>query len=375
MKPPRAKVLFALPSLRGGGAEGVMVTLLQHLDRSLFEPHLALIKAEGVHLQRVPPDVPLHDLKANRARYMIPSFVRLAWRLRPQLVVSTLGHLNLTLILARKLLPRNVRLVVREGTVVSAILDKHVEYPWVWRWLYRHLYGKADAIVCQSDYMLEDLARSAGLSRDKLFRIYNPVDLQRITELSLNRSNPYCGDGPHLLAVGRLAREKGYDVLLDAMALVHQAIPHAQLTILGTGPLRETLLAQRNRLGLTEVVRFIGFEPNPYPYFRHADLFVLSSRYEGFPNALLEALVLGTRAIATDCPGGAREVAAHFPRCFFVKSENAGTLATAILDVLSADRSKTRQENAQVRPEAFDLYHVTAQYEALFQRVIDARPA
>ena len=372
---PRLRILFVLASLRGGGAEGVMVTLLRYLDRSRFELHLALVKAEGVHLERVPADVSLHDLKANRARYTIPSFVRLVWKLRPHLVITTLGHLNLTLILARKLLPHTVRMVVREGTVVSALLDRHVENPWVWRWLYRRLYAKADVIVCQSDYMLEDLAQSVGIPRNKMVRIYNPVDLQRISELSLNHSNPYCGDGPHLLAVGRLSREKGYDLLLDAMAMVHQALPYAKLTVLGTGPLEGALLAQRTSLGLSEVVRFIGFEPNPYPYFRRADLFVLSSRFEGFPNALLEALALGTRAVAADCPGGAREIAGHFSGCTFVRSEDAAALARGILDILSEDRSKTREGNEQVRSEEFAVHHITAQYEALFQKVIDASPA
>src|SRR5207245_6965308 len=96
--------MFLLPSLRGGGAERVAVTLLQHLDRRRFEPHLALVDAVGPYLADVPPDVPVHDLKAGRARYAMPAIIWLAWKLRPQVGLSTLGHLSSAVILARPLL-------------------------------------------------------------------------------------------------------------------------------------------------------------------------------------------------------------------------------------------------------------------------------
>ncbi len=374
MEQQRPKILFVLPSLGGGGAEGVTVTLLQYLDRSHFEPHLALVKAEGTHLESVPPDIPLHNLKMSRARYAIPSFVRLAWKLRPQIILSTLGYLNLTLLCARNLLPRGTRFVARESTIVSELLATDVSHSWIWRLLYRRLYPKADMVVCQSDYMLEDLARSFSVPREKMVRIYNPVDLPRINGLSLAKPNPYTGAGPQLLAIGRLSREKGYDLLLDAMALVHEVIRDAKLTVLGAGPQETDLVARQEKLGLTDVVRFMGFEPNPYPYLRHADLFLFASRYEGFPNSLLEAVTLGRQIVATDCPGGVREILSGYPGCQLVKGTDPQALAHAILEKLNGNQRPTYPTEIPHFMKEFDVRRITAQYEALLQKVMDARP-
>jgi glycosyltransferase involved in cell wall biosynthesis len=223
--------------------------------------------------------------------------------------------------------------------------------------------------------MLNDLADHFAVPREKMVRIYNPVDFGKIRQLAEADRNPYAGVGPHLVAVGRLSSEKGYDLLLDAMALVHEALPHAQLTILGTGPLEAALRAQQGSLGLAEVVRFVGFAPNPYPYFRHADLFVLSSHYEGFPNALLEALTLGTRVVATDCPGGVREILRGCSGYKLVNRGDPPLLADAILQVLMENGHHAPRVEKPCPLSEFDIPCIMAQYEALFQKVIDACPA
>src|SRR6266403_1402478 len=109
----RTKVLFLIPTLEGGGAERVFSMLLAHLDRTRFEPHLAVLQIAGAYRQDIPEDVVMHDLKVPRVRYALPSIVRLVWKVRPQTILSTLGHLNLALILCKPLLPRATKLVVR----------------------------------------------------------------------------------------------------------------------------------------------------------------------------------------------------------------------------------------------------------------------
>src|SRR5713226_6645043 len=114
------KVLFLLPSLTGGGAERVFSILLRHLDRDVFEPHLGLLGAEGEYLEEIPKDVTIHQLNISRARYSLPGIVRLVWKIRPHTVLSTLGHMNLMLGMAKPFFPRTTQLIVREAVVASA---------------------------------------------------------------------------------------------------------------------------------------------------------------------------------------------------------------------------------------------------------------
>jgi len=276
MNQQRKRVLFLVPSMIAGGAQRVFSILLRHLDRGRFEPHLAMIQATGEYLQDVPQDVVIHDLNVSRVRYAAPAIVRVIWKVKPQVVLSTLGHVNLSLMAVKPLLPRGTRLLIREGSLASAFLSQGVKHPTVWQWFYRYLYRRADKVICISDAMVEDMAENFDLPRTKLVRIYNPVDIQWIRKLSEERSNPYSGTGPHLVTVGRLCREKGYDILLGAMPRVLETFPGARLTIVGEGELEHELKQQVERLGLNGSVCFTGFQQNPWPYVRYADLFILS---------------------------------------------------------------------------------------------------
>jgi glycosyltransferase involved in cell wall biosynthesis len=360
-------VLFLIPSLEGGGAERVFSLLLCHLDRRRFEPHLAILQAQGAYLKDIPQDVVVHDLKVSRVRYALPRVLRLSWRLRPQALLSTLGHLNLALILAKPLLPPGSRLLVRQAAIASSVLPEETQHPGVWEWLYRHFYGRADKIICLSDSMVDDMIQHFGLPREKLVRIYNPVDIERVQELAKIGNTPFSGPGPHLVAAGRLARQKGFDVLLDAMPAVLEHFPSARLTILGEGPLRFSLADQARRLNLTDAVRFPGFQQDPWRYLKHADLFVLSSRYEGLPNIMLEAMALGTPVVATDCPGAIREVQDCDDRMLVVPTENPAALGRAIISVCEAGRTRCEKpEELSQRMGRFSLPQAVREYSKLF---------
>src|SRR5262249_16210978 len=357
----RQRVLFVVLSSGGGGAERFFSNLLPALDRNFFDIHLQLLNASGPFMQDVPADVEVHDLRVSRVRYAIPAVLRLLWRLRPDTVLSTLGHLNLALTMCKPFMPRKVRLIVRPAWSTMSRMEK-VQHPNRWNWAYRHFYRKADLIVCQSDFMLNELREHLGLASKKLVRIYNPIDLQSLWELGHIGNSPYLGAGPHIVTAGRLSWEKGYDVLLDAMPQVISALPAAQLHILGEGPRRLELLQQSQRLGLTNVVHFLGFHQNPWRYFRHADLFVLSSRNDALPNALLEAFALGTPVVATDCPGSIREIQHCNETMILVPSEDPSELSKGILSGLQPRRPRTELAEARRRLHRFDLQQIAREY-------------
>jgi len=164
-----------------------------------------------------------------------------------------------------------------------------------------------------------------------------------------------------------LCRQKGFDVLLDAMPAVVARIPSACLWVLGEGPLESELKQQAERLRLKQSVRFSGFQENPWPYFKHADLIVLSSRYEGLPNVVLESLALGTPVVATDCPGGVREIQQAGNPITLATPESPAALAEAIIAALMQPQNTNRCSGGDRSAlQEFDLQHIVEQYSRLF---------
>jgi glycosyltransferase involved in cell wall biosynthesis len=351
-------LMFLLPTLRGGGAERVVVTLLRHIDRRRFRLSLLVVDmSEAAYLNDIPADVELIDLKARRVLASLPSIFRILWSRRPDIVFSTLSHLNLALAVIRPLLPRGARFVARETSIVSEVIANY-RRPTLWALAYRCFYRRFDLVVCQSRYMRDDLVGRYGYPAGKSVVINNPVDVRRIRELSeTGGENPARRDPARIefLAVGRLERVKGFDLLIGALALCRR--PSMRLTIVGDGPLREELVKLAYDTGVAEQVTFAGFQENPYPFFLQCDAFVLSSRYEGFPNVVLEALACGTPVIAVPAIGGTVEILTDVPGCTLLADVSREALAAA----LDSFTRESRVPGDAVQP--YEVASIVRQYE------------
>ena len=328
----RIRILLLIPHLGGGGAEQVMAVLARGLSREKYEVHLGLVTQAAVEPAALPPWVTVHALGAARVRSGAGRLLRLVWRLRPNVILSGIAHLNFLVLLLKPLLPRGTRVLVRQSATASAALA-YGGLPWYTRFLYLTLYRHADRVICQSRAMAADLADVLGTGRDLITVLPNPLDFAAIRAAGKEPSH-WTGPGPHLLAVGRLATEKGYDLLLEAMTAVCAQFAGAQLTILGAGPEESALKAACENLHIASCVRFAGYVKNPFAYYPGATLFVLCSRHEGMPNALLEALAGGLPVVATPASGGVIDLLRLRPRSWVAREIYAASLAETLLEAL-----------------------------------------
>ena len=364
----RLRILLLIPHLGGGGAEQVIALLARGLAAGKYEVHLGLVTGSAPAAQDLPPELIVHELRATRVRTSLFRLLRLVRRLKPALILSGMAHLNFLVLMLRPFFPRHTRVLVRQnGTVSSALAFGGL--PGYTRLLYRLLYPRADGIVCQTRAMAEDLGREVGIREKQITVLPNPVDLDGIRTAAFCSPSVWRGPGPHLLAVGRLSREKGFDLLMQALAKVRERFAHADLVIAGSGPEEMDLKALRHELSIEDAVQFAGQVDSPYAYVPGASLYVLSSRHEGLPNSLLEAAAGGLPIVALPASLGIVELLRREPGAWLAPEISAEALAACLVSALQALRPGERFAHPFV--DAFRMQQAIQGYEKLIDVVIE----
>jgi glycosyltransferase involved in cell wall biosynthesis len=372
----KTKVLFAIPELDRGGPDRVLFELMSRLDRTRFAPSLMVNKPEGYYLKRLSRDVPVRVLgeeRRRRDRYPVLRALREVRREAPDIVFATL-RMNITLGVCSPAFPRKTRLILRQANDVSADFDSLIKRAplkhRVSRQVLRMVLRRASAVVCQSEAMRRDVESVLGSGRT-LHVIANPIDVRRAAALAADGNASLRGK-PALISVARLMPQKGYDLLLHAIDRVRRTYPSLHLTIVGDGPDKDMLEGLIHSLALTEHVKLAGYSHNPLPLVRAADIFVLGSRWEGLPNAALEALACGTPIVLTDCPGANATVVNE------INGRLATVTAEGIADALeSAIRALPSFDRTAIAADCERRYaseRIVTQYEALFDSVALAGP-
>ncbi|WP_161891113.1 glycosyltransferase [Pontibacter russatus] len=351
--------------MHGGGSERVVSHLVRHINPDKFEIILALIKKEGVFLKGIPENVEIVNLDLSRTRYAPLKIFRLLRKQKPDIVFSTLGHLNLMIASLRRLLPKSIRFIARESSTVS-LHNKNEVYPALFDFLFRTVYKSFDKIVCQSGYMQQDLIQNYNIPAEKTLVINNPVDEAQIHHIIGTAPNPFQDPGRiNFVAVGRLSKEKGFDRLIKAFKYIEDRSIH--LSIIGDGVDKDKLVSLAEAEHLTDRISFLGFIPNPYVYMRYAKALIQTSYYEGFPNVVIEANACGVPVIGFRSPGGISEIINNTICGTLVEDDNQAALAESITQV--AHTEYDRQRIMALTTERYALNKIISSYEALFSEL------
>jgi len=348
------KLLLLIPHLGGGGAERVTSLLAQHLNPAKFEIHLVTLTPDRPGATQPLPHVQLHRLNLKRVRQAWLPLLRLIRTQRPDLILSNMAHLNFLILLLKPFLPRHARILVRQNTTASLSAPNTLT-----RYFYRHLYPCADAILCQTQAMADDLTISFRIAPSKLHILPNPIELPVIPA-----TPPQPPAAPRLLTVGRLSHEKGLDLLLHALPAVLKHHPAAHLTILGAGPEESTLRHLTRALSLQNSITFAG-HTDPSPFFFESTLYILPSRYEGLPNALLEAASAGLPIVATPCSPGLTQLLQGSAGTWITTGISPQSLTDTLIEALRLP--PTRYQHDFLAP--FQLPIAISQYETLLTRI------
>ncbi len=366
---PRPTILFLMPHLGGGGAERVIAHLARSLPCDRFVVHVGLVTQKAYPTEILPPGVLLHEIGASRVLFGAIGIVRMVRQLRPDLIISGMFHLNFLVLMLRPLFPRNTRVLVRQNGMFPARVGQSGSR--LTLRLYRTTYSRANGVICQTREMATEMMSLLG-SKAKVHKLRNPVDVNGIRQVSEGSPGKWAGCGPHVLAVGRLSAEKGFDLLLDAFAVVRTQFPSAELVILGQGAEEHALRIRSTSLGLRSCVLFAGYAAEPALWFAGASLLVVASRQDAFPNVLLEGAAASLPIVSTPCSTAVIELLQSRPGTWLARDVSSGALAKSLLTALAKLQPGERFRHSWLEP--YELGNAVAEYIALIDETL-AGPA
>ena len=363
------RVCFVLPSLNGGGAERAAVQVLNGLPADKWDRSMFLFERTGPYLADLDPAISLVAAPSPSRGDRWQALRHFVKNTQPHVVVAFLSYA--TTLSATRAAQTGAKVVFNQQTPMTAFLGD-ADYEWRQGWrrtvftaTSRLTYSAADLVVATSNGVAEDLTKNFGVSPDSIQIVPNPVDLETVRARAGEPAElgpP--GDGPVIVAAGRLADAKNYPLLIDAVGVLRQSI-NARLFILGQGELEPMLRQHIAERGLADAVTLLGFHRNPWKFIARADVFALSSHYEGFGNVLIEAMAVGVPVVAT-ASAGTRDIVDDGVDGVLVESHTATALAAALRQVLeNNERREGMARYARVAAERFAAPRVIARYDAV----------
>ncbi len=352
----RKKIVMFLQS-GVAGAERMTVLYGRSLPVAQYEvkffPVVKNDKTDNCITDFIPQGYEVELIDANNSIRLCAAIVRIIAKESPDYVFSSVLYLNDKILLFRRLF-RKTRFVIRCENYWYTFTANQQK-------LIKLLYGRADTIIAQTKEMKEELVENTGIPSAKIKILENPIDRDAIDKCMENCATPYPDDGlKHFVAVGRFSHQKGFDLLVKAFHEMYQSNTRASLYIVGTfegtaKPSYDIVTDLVKQYRLEDSVHFVGYQRNPYPYIRYADSFVLSSRWEGLPNVLIEALYLGTPVAAFACIPFVGRTIIDGENGYLAEAENVHQLAVAMHEAGKMGRCRTLY-NGTTKEEIINIF-------------------
>lgn len=358
------KICFLAPNLAGGGAERVVSILATYFADKNFKVDLLLAKAEGPYLNDLSEKVNIVNLNCEKMIYALPKIINYLKNNELDVLFSSQMHSSVILLWAAKLANSKAKIFIRQPTMLNPKFENRNLKNNLVQKIFLLSSNLADKIILSSKNMCDEYAAISSIPLKKLEIIYNPVPLDQIKKLA-NLVDKKLPNGlmnkEFILAVGRFEKVKGFEYLIKAFDIVKKS-HDVNLLILGDGPLREDFSNLITDLNLNDYVFMPGFVSNPYYYMKRSKVFILSSLWEGFPNAMVEAMACGTPIVSTKCEGGAVEILENGKFGELVSIFDIENLAQAIIKKLT----EKDISNVELRAADFSIHNICQQYERLF---------
>lgn len=353
-----ARLLIITPSLECGGSEKFVSLLCRHINSSEFSVCLLVVNNARPFYTIDNPAVKIVDLGKDRVLFSLPAIKKIVREFKPDIIFSTASHLNLYLAIFKNQFSKGIQFIAREASIVS-INSNQAKMPALYKRLVKKFYRRFDLIICQSGYMKQDLEKNYNIDDRKAAVIYNAT--QENSGAAIQTVEQSGKDHYKFITVARLSEEKGIERLIHAVGLL--SLPFVYY-IIGEGPGRKKLEQLISELQLGDKIILTGQKRDPFSGMEDADLFLMGSYYEGFPNAMLEAGACGIPCVAFNVPGGIAEIISNNEHGVLVDDNDIIGFARAIKEALDMhfDRDTIRKTTL----ERFSVSRMMHELENIF---------
>jgi len=363
------KLLFLILNLDGGGSEKIFTRLVSNLCH-MHEVVVVTFYEEGIFLSEIRNlPVQYYNLSSNSN-----DTLRFAQRLRkilkkerPEKVISFLYYPNIVSFLA--LIGLRIKHIPSERSNHRMYLTRSIKHI-IWKDLLRHAYQNSIKIIALTERIKNFIIEDFRISEKKIAVIPNGLNFDVLNKLADDNipGNVFDTNKKNIVAVGRFTEAKNYPLLIEAFKILHEKHPETRLHIVGSGELQERIKTLIKFKNLEESINLPGFQKNPYPYVKKADCYVMSSKWEGFPNALAEAMYVNGHVVSTDCPTGPADIIKHEHDGLLSANDDAEKLAENLERILyDNDLRNKLYDNSRISIQRFDEKNMIDKYRRIIE--------